>query len=196
MQTVSGAPLSPESRQMVEYLRGRAIALGPAEIRGRVKASMGELDQALDGVSEADARAVRIAGEWTIAQVVDHMAQTQIRATDELRHLLEGRRPPAPPVYEALTSGAAMWVAWDELREGLASANAEMDALLVGAARAPEPPATTATVRTILLANRTRPDGGVEPETFVAELNWREYALVQRLHLLDHRSQVRKLHAA
>jgi hypothetical protein len=196
MRTVSGAPLSPESQQMVDYLRGRAIALGPAEIRGRVKASMGELDQALQGVGEAEARAVRIAGEWTIAQVVDHMAQTQIRAADELRHLLEGRRPPAPPVYEALTSGAAMWVAWDELLDGLSSANEEMDALLVRAARAAEPPATTVTARTILLANRTRPDGVVEPETFVAELDWREYALVQRLHLLDHRSQVRKLRAA
>jgi hypothetical protein len=51
-------------------------------------------------------------------------------------------------------------------------------------------------VRTILLANRRAPDGRVVPETFVAELDWREYALVQRLHLLDHRTQVRNLRAA
>ena len=31
---------------------------------------------------------------------------------------------------------------------------------------------------------------------FAAELAWQEYALVQRLHLLDHRTQVRKLRAA
>jgi hypothetical protein len=31
---------------------------------------------------------------------------------------------------------------------------------------------------------------------FSAELGWKEYALVQRLHLLDHRNQVRKIRAA
>jgi len=36
----------------------------------------------------------------------------------------------------------------------------------------------------------------VAPETFVVELAWREYALVQRLHLLDHRTQVKNLRAA
>ena len=55
---------------------------------------------------------------------------------------------------------------------------------------------STATARTILLANRHAPGGRVVPEMFVAELGWREYALVQRLHLLDHRTQVKKLRAA
>ena len=31
---------------------------------------------------------------------------------------------------------------------------------------------------------------------FAAELTWAEYALVQRLHFLDHRGQVRALRAA
>ena len=36
------------------------------------------------------------AGEWTVAQVVDHVAQSTVRAAEELRHLLAGRRPPGP----------------------------------------------------------------------------------------------------
>jgi hypothetical protein len=48
-------------------------------------------------------------------------------------------------------------------------------------------------VRTILVINRARPDGGVEPEHFEAELGWKGYALTARLHLLDHRTQVQKL---
>jgi hypothetical protein len=194
---VNGEPLSPESLRMLDYLRARATALDPVQIRSRVRAAMTELDQALQGVGEADARAHPLAGEWSLAQVVDHVAQTQIRAADELRHLLSGRRPPAPPVYEALTSGAAAWAPWAELLDGLRSANEEMSAQL---AEATGPDAagvigSTATVRTILLANRHTPDGRVAPETFVAELDWREYALVQRLHLLDHRTQVKKLRA-
>ncbi len=93
-------------------------------------------------------------------------------------------------MYDGLVSGAAAWAPWAELREGVGAANAEFDALLRAAAAA-EPPASC-TVRTVLVA--TRPEG--EPEVFAAELSWKEYALVQRLHLLDHRSQVRKLRAA
>ncbi len=198
MNNVQGEPLSAESRSMLEYLEGRAAALGPGEIRGRVRAAMRELDGVLDGVGEREARAHPIDGEWSIAQVVDHVAQTQIRAADELRHLLAARRPPAPPVYEALTSGAAVWAPWAELLDGLRSANEEMDAQLATTTHLPagNGPSAPTTARTILLANRTGPDGTIVPEMFVAELGWREYALVQRLHLLDHRSQVRKLCAA
>jgi hypothetical protein len=193
MTNVQGAPLSPESRRMRQYLAERAAALTPTEIRGRVRSAMKELDQALAGVEQAEAREHPIADEWSIAQVVDHMAQTQIRSAAELRDLLAGRRPPAPPVYEALTSGAAFWAPWDELLDGLSSANDEMDRCLAAATEGAEPPSTAARVRAILLANRAAPDGSVSPETFVAELDWREYALVQRLHLLDHRTQVRRL---
>ena len=53
-------------------------------------------------------------------------------------------------------------------------------------------PPTGPTVRTILVANRA----GAPPENFPADLDWKAYALVQRLHLLDHRNQVRAVRAA
>ena len=40
------------------------------------------------------------------------------------------------------------------------------------------------------------PEAGGAPDIFAAELTWPEYALVQRLHFLDHRAQVRALRAA
>ena len=39
-------------------------------------------------------------------------------------------------------------------------------------------------------------DGRSVPQLFLAELRWKEYALLQRLHLLDHRTQMHKLIAA
>lgn len=69
-------------------------------IRERVRAAAQELENALDGVTEGEARARPIPDKWTVAEVVDHIAQTQIRSAEELRHLLAGRRPPGPPVYE------------------------------------------------------------------------------------------------
>jgi hypothetical protein len=193
---VNGEPLSAESVKMLDYLSARAAALSPAEIRGRVRAAMSELDLALAELDEAQARGRPIDGEWDVAQVVDHVAQTQIRAADELRHLLAGRRPPAPPVYDALMSGAAAWAPWTELLDGLRSANEEMDVQLAATMEPGRTLSTGATARTILLANRKTPDGSVSPELFSVELEWREYALVQRLHLLDHRTQVRKIRAA
>jgi hypothetical protein len=136
-------------------------------------------------VSQEEARRHSISRKWSIAEIVDHVAQTQIRSAEELRHLLDGRRPPSPPIYEGLRSGAPEWVPWPELLDGVRAANAEVVALLVSAASMPELP--PATVPAILVV------GG---QKFVAELGWREYALCCRLHLLDHREQIKKLRTA
>ncbi len=187
--------------RMQEYLRTRAAALGPAEIRARVHAAAAELEAALAGIVEMDSRRHPLAGEWSLAQVVDHVAQTTVRSAEELRHLLAGRRPPAPPVYEALTSGAAARAPWVELLEGLHASNAEFDAVLGSAPSrdAPPPAGSPPTARAILVVNgpiARGPDGPEAAEIFVADLTWKECALVQRLHLLDHRTQVRRLRAA
>ena len=178
---------SPEKAKAQEYLTTRAEAMTATQIRARMRAAVVELEAAVDGVEQEMARALVVAGEWTIAQVVDHMAQGTIRVADELRCLIDGRRPPAVPVYEGVVSGAAHRVPFAELVEGMRAANAEVDALL-GRAIASEPPAGV-TARTILVFNR--PDGS--PEFLDMELTWKRYAMTQRLHVLDHRSQIRTL---
>ena len=58
------------------------------------------------------------------------------------------------------------------------------------------PSASGPTVRTVVVALRKFEDGSTKPQIFFAELRWKEYALLQRLHLLDHRTQVKNLHLA
>jgi hypothetical protein len=152
------------------------------------------METALAGLGETDVRRAVLPGEWTVAQVVDHVAQSTVRGAEEIRHLLAGRRPPGPPVYEGLLSGAAHRVPWTELVEGLREASAALDAVLAEAARRPPPDDGGATVPTILVVGA--PDSGGAPELFAADLTWKEYALVQRLHFLDHRAQIRRLRAA
>ena len=188
--TVASA-ISPERQKAMDYLTVRADAMPGEQVIARFRAAVAELEGLLEEFDEAEARTEVIPREWTAAQVVDHLAQTTARNADELRHLLDGRRPPAPPVYEALVSGAAHRVPWPVLKAELAEANAELEALLARAAR--QAPAAGRTIRTILVINRTLADGTVEPEHFDAELGWKGYALTARLHLLDHRTQVRKL---
>jgi hypothetical protein len=194
MTAIDGAPLSPEALRMLDYLRSRAVSLDAGGIRERIRAAAHELESAAGAVSEAEARLRPIANKWTIAEVVDHIAQTQARGAEELRHLLAGRRPPAPPVYEALRSGAAEWAPWPELIDGLHAANDELVAVL--AAASDETQNGAPTVQTILVVTRNLPAGGTGPQIFVEELGWKEYAILQRLHLLDHRTQIKNLRAA
>jgi DinB superfamily len=183
-----------ERARLLDYIRTRAAALDAPRLRARVSSAATELAAALAGLAERDARSVVRPGEWTVAQVVDHVAQSTVRAAEELRHLRAGRRPPGPPVYEALLSGAAHRVPWMELVEGLREASAAVDATLAGA----EPPGpgdpSAVTAPAVLVVSA--PEAGDAPDIFAAELTWQEYALVQRLHFLDHRAQIRALRAA
>jgi hypothetical protein len=191
---VNGCPLAPESIRMIEYLDARATELSAVQIRERIRAAAQELENVIASVDPSESRLRPIAGKWTIAEVVDHIAQTSVRAAEELRHLLAGRRPPLPPVYEALRSGAADWAPWSELVEGLHDANRSLIELLESATDVPEESAPT--VKTIMVATSTRVDGTSGPQIWVEELPWKEYALLHRLHLLDHRTQIKKLRAS
>ena len=177
----------------LDYFKTRAAGLDAPRIRARVRSAGAELEATVAGLAETDARRPVRPGEWTAAQVVDHVAQSTVRAAEELRHLLAGRRPPGPPVYEGLLSGAAHRVAWSELIQGLREATAALDAVLAEAVRRPSLE-NAVTAPTILTAGT--PDPESEPELFAAELGWKEYALVQRVHLLDHREQIRRLRTA
>lgn len=192
---VDGAPLAPESLRMLDYLRTRASEMSAMAIRSRIHVAAGELENAIATVSASEARLRPFAGKWTIAEVVDHISQTQVRGAEELRHLLAGRRPPLPPVYEALRSGAGQWAPWELLVEELHQANRAMMEVLEAASDHPSD-GNAPTVRTVMVALRKLENTSTEPQIFFVELTWKEYALLQRLHLLDHRRQVKELHAA
>lgn len=192
---VDGAPLAPESLRMLDYLRTRGSEMSAMAIRSRIHVAAGELENAIATVSASEARLRPFAGKWTIAEVVDHISQTQVRGAEELRHLLAGRRPPLPPVYEALRSGAGQWAPWELLVEELHQANRAMMEVLEAASDHPSD-GNAPTVRTVMVALRKLENTSTEPQIFFVELTWKEYALLQRLHLLDHRRQVKELHAA
>jgi hypothetical protein len=176
---------------MLDYLCTRSAELGLEGIRERVRAALAELDKAVEAVREADIRRRPVEGKWNIAEVVDHIAQTQIRSAEELRHLFHGRRPPGPPVYEALRSAGAAWASWNELVDGLRSSSNELNEVLALAPGEAEDRA--AKVRTILVVSRELAGGGTGPQIIPVDLDWREYALAQRLHALDHRTQIKKI---
>jgi DinB superfamily len=190
---VHGEPLAPESIRMLAYLKARAAEMSVAQIRERIRAAAQELEGVAAAVDPADARRRPVDGKWNIAEVVDHISQTQIRGTEELRHLLAGRRPPLPPVYEGIQSGAGKWAPWQVLAAELHAANQAMVTLLEAVN---EEPPSSPTVKTLVVTLRATADGASAAQLYLAELDFKEYALLQRLHLLDHRTQIKKLRAS
>ena len=182
-----------ERARLLDYLRARAAGLDAPKLRARVRSAAAEFEATLVGLEEGDARRPVCAGEWTVAQVVDHVAQSTVRSAEELRHLRAGRRPPGPPIYEALLSGAAHRVPWAELVDGLREATAALDDALSSPSAVDRDAARAVTAPAVLVINA---GGSRASEIFTAELTWPEYALVARLHFLDHRTQVRQLRAA
>jgi hypothetical protein len=204
---VDGQPLTAESLKMMDYVHTRGQTLSAFEICERTRAAAAELEKVVASAKERDIRRKPFPGKWHMADVVDHISQTQIRGAEELRHLLAGRRPPGPPVYEALKSGASEWAPWSTLTSGLHDANVEMLAILESAARDEERSGgannsgalhatTPPTVLTLMVATTKLPNDELVAQLWFAELLWKEYALLQRLHLLDHRTQMKKLMAA
>jgi hypothetical protein len=184
-------PAAADQARLLDYIRTRAAGLDAPRLRARVRAAAAEFEAALAGLDERAARRKAVPGEWTVAEVVDHVAQSTVRSAEELRHLRAGRRPPGPPVYEALVSGAAHRVPWTELVDGLRGAIAALEATLEEGEPSPRGPVAV-TAPAVLVASGV----ATGPAIFTAELTWPEYALVQRLHFLDHRAQVRQLRTA
>lgn len=182
--------MSAERERLVRYLLEEAPRLSAETVREKMASSHAGLEAELDGLTGEESR--RSDGQWSIREIVDHLAQTNIRAAEELRHLLAGRRPPDPPVYEGLLSGGAAWAPLDELVAGLRASNAELRAILATATDTVSSSGRV-TAKTIVVVNSRLPDGTLEPETFPLELEWHAYAMVQRLHAVDHRHGIRRL---
>src|SRR5215470_12327746 len=79
---MDGRPLMTESMRMLEYLDDRAKTLSPRDISERMKAAALDLEGVVASVDEKDVRRRPFPGKWHIADVVDHISQTQIRGAE------------------------------------------------------------------------------------------------------------------
>ncbi len=182
----------PEQAKAAAHLRDRAARLVPTEIRARVGAAFAGLQTLVEGLSEAEARRRPAPGEWCLQEVVDHLVETQRASVEELASLLRGERPPGPPIPAGLQSGAPLAKPWPELVAELDEVNRAALALLDSAR---SDLATTVTAPVVMVIEVKRPDGSGGPHSWVEELDWKAYALVFRLHALEHAGQIKTIRA-
>jgi hypothetical protein len=181
--------LRPEQARALAYLRENGTEAPRQRIRERVAAAFGSLERVVADVGEDEARARPLPGEWSVLEVVDHLVETHRASIGELRDLLADRRPVGDPIPAALQSADPSGRPWADLVNELARAQAEVLAILDatpaesrGAARAP----------IIMVMNVREADGRERPLHWVEELDWKAYAIIFRLHVLDHLNQIRK----
>lgn len=185
--------MRPEQTRAIEYLRDRGTRAPLAEIRKGVADAFAAFEAAVAGVRTEEARLRPFPGEWTVHEVVDHLVETHRPSVAELRDLLAGRSPAGPPIPAGLQSAAPLARPWDGLCGGLRALHAEALGVLDGAH---EHTPLTARAPLVMVINVPEPDGRRVPLHWEEALDWKAYAIVFRLHVLDHLGQVRRLLAA
>jgi len=183
----------PEQLKARAYLDQKGSRLPIAEIRQRVAAAFAAIEERLASVREPDARARFLPGEWTVQEVVDHLIETHRPSIVELRDLLAGRRPAGEPIPAGLQSAEPLKKPWGGLVAELHMLHAEVLEVLASAS---DRIVTDARAPIVMVINAEEPGGRVTPLHWIEELDWKAYAIVFRLHVLDHLRQVDKTLAA
>jgi len=174
-----------------EYFRTRGTDAPLATIRTRVADALAALEQLIDGVDGATA-ARRPGSDWSVQEIVDHLLETERASLDELWCLLAGRRPPGGPIPAGLQSPAPLTRPWSWLCRELRTVHRDLLATLDGV---PETYATEARVALVMVVN-VEEAGVRRPYEWVEDVDWKSYAIVLRVHAIDHMNQARKVLAA
>jgi hypothetical protein len=179
--------------QMQTYLASKRM-LKPSEVCEQIVASLDALDAVLAKATADQAAARPAPGEWSAAEVVDHLIETHRPAVDELRCVLAGQQPPGPPVAASLQSKAPRLRPWPWLLDEIRRVHRDVVDLI---AALPPDFDTDARVPTVLVVNATDPDGTFRTVEWIEDIDWKAYAFaLWRLHVIDHMKQARKALAA
>jgi hypothetical protein len=181
--------MRPEQIKAREYLYRKGTLLAPNVIHERVSAAFRATEEFLGGVLEAEAGRRPEPGEWSVQEVVDHLVLTHRPSIEELRCLLRGERPAGGPIPASLMSRAPLDRPWAELVGELKRLHSEILAIL---AKIPDGFTSEARAPAVLVINAKNPDGSESPLHWVEELDWKAYAVIFRLHEVDHLNQAKR----
>lgn len=159
-----------ELAQFRSYLAAQSAKLSAADLKTRLDEAGAEFFAAATRATEKTAHTAPAAGEWTVAQIVEHVALTLEDVLPMMRALAEGRRPDAGMASHQPTNVATPY---PQLVARVHTAHAGAVALLNG------------------LRGDPHADLRVADGEF-GEIGWKGYALILRVHYKDHAQQVEK----
>ena len=186
--------LEQEQAKARAYLRARGTEAAAPDIARQVAAAFAAVEAAMAAVPAERAHRRALEGEWCVQEIVDHLVETHRPGLEELRCLLGGRRPPAPPIPPGLQSSAPLLRPWPGLLDEMRRVHGDIVRALEAV---PADFTTDARAPVVLVVNHRNPDGSPAPPLqWVEDLDWKAYAIVWRLHAVDHLNQARKVLAA
>ncbi|HEV8676893.1 MAG TPA: DinB family protein [Methylomirabilota bacterium] len=194
---MSDDPMAREDEQakLRSYLAGQSAKLSAGEIRQRIEDAADEFFGAVGGVTDAAAHTPPTAGEWSVAEILDHVTLTLEDATAIMRTLAAGKPARALRDHRPRPAEAAASVA--ELLARLRRNQAALSDFLAACSTEPH---TFGTARPGRRGPSPATPGGAHyrrvAEPVFGEINWKGYALILRLHYRDHAQQVRTTLAA
>jgi hypothetical protein len=181
---------TPAHRQAKErardYLRVRGTRAAPATIAARVGEAFTDLASFLAAVPPDLAGRRAWPDEWSVQEVADHLLETHRPGLDELWCLLAGERPPGEPIPASLRSKAPLLRPWSWLLSELGRVHEQILGVL---ANVPADFETRARAPIVMVVNVE----GSAPLHWIEDLDWKAYAIVWRLHAIDHLHQARKV---
>jgi len=180
--------LKPEQVRALEYVRRKGTEASWAEIRRRLVETLESLDQALDAVSEVEARRKPSPDRWCVQEIVDHLTVSNRPALAQLRSLQAGESVESA-IPASLQSDAPMERSWAEALEDLRAVHEELVTLadtlsndVSQEARAP-----------VVMVVRCETEGGqTEPVEWIETFDWKAYVLLLRVHVLEHIGQIQR----
>lgn len=181
--------MRPEQEKAREYLYRKGTLLALREIQERVRAAFAATEEFLDSVSGADGRVRPAPGEWCVQEIVDHLVETHRPSVEELRFLLRGERPVGGPIPASLQSEAPLARPWSALVEDLKQLHAEVLGILAGI---PDDFVSKARAPLVMVVNAKNADGSESPIEWIEDLDWKAYAVIFRLHEIDHLNQAKR----
>ncbi len=157
-----------DREKLRSYLAAQSAKLSAAEIRQRLEEAAADFFAAVEPATEATAWKAPAAGEWSIAEVVDHVTLTIEDVIGIMRALASGRQPACPMAdHKPVNAGRSFAGLVAHLRKSQAA------------------------VADFLAAQSGEPHSELRvPESDFGEINWKGYALILRLHYKDHAQQV------
>ncbi|HEV8240639.1 MAG TPA: hypothetical protein VGS57_14815 [Thermoanaerobaculia bacterium] len=184
--------IRPEQQRALDYARRRGTEAPLDAIRERVAATFTTLDALVEMIPMELARQHRGTSTWSIQEVVDHLVESDRPAIEQLAQLLAGHDV-AEPIAASLQSVTPLAKDWTSLRAELRGIHRDLLALLA-AASGDEPTTVAAPVQMVVKC--ARPDGSLEPVSWLEHFDWKAFAILLHAHNREHIAQIQRILAA
>ena len=182
----------PEQQRALDYARRRGSEASVDSIRERVTGTYAAFDALVETIPAEVAREHRSSSAWSIQEVVDHLVESDRPAIEQLAALLAGRSV-EEPIPAHLQSAAPLAHDWNDLRAQLRAIHRDLEALLAAAS---DSDSTAATAPVQMVVKCARPDGTLEPVSWVERFDWKAFAILLHAHNREHLAQVQRILAA